>query len=264
MRGKCGPLTVDEPRARLPVMVVLSPRLSSKLPSKRLIFLVNGHRDKDAYDASRHAVVPNMINLLDEAGVDYRVFRNVLDFGCGCGRVLAGWEHYRSNIQNLHGVDINRTLVAFSQKHIPYAIVDRSTYYPPLPFKDAYFDFIYAGSVWTHLNREAAEGWAREAIRMLALGGVLMMSFHGSYYLPELRRISNDGGQNLIRHGFYMFRHGGPVHDGHNNYATFMTADYVMGSLFRDLDTVMHFPGDTRGPNPFASYQDIVVLRKSV
>jgi SAM-dependent methyltransferase len=161
--------------------------LSVPLPHEDLIFLVNGHRDREAFAISRWATVENIVSLLGEAGIDFRSFRSILDFGCGCGRVLAGWEHHLHPDVKLYGVDVNPTLVEFCKANIPFARVERSRYLPPLPdFSGDPFDFVYAASVFTHLDLKAARAWAKELHRVSRPGGIVMVSFSGSWFLPEL------------------------------------------------------------------------------
>ena len=41
-----------------------------------------------------------------------------------------------------------------------------------------------------------------------------------------------------------------------------MTSAFV-NSLFKGFDLVRIYPGLSRGPNPFASYQDIAIFRRT-
>ena len=105
--------------------------LTTPLPNEDLIYLVNGHRDVHAYDLSRHAVPYNIIELLKGCKIDIFSLRRILDFGCGCGRVLSGWEHILSHgKQELFGVDINASLVSFCVENIPFAQVDKNNLLP--------------------------------------------------------------------------------------------------------------------------------------
>lgn len=242
---------------------LLQRELSTAVPPGDLIFLVNGHRDGANYAASRGATVLNIINLLTAAGVDYRNFRSLLDFGCGCGRILAGWEHLIDGSTKLHGFDINPTLIEFCQKNIPFARTAVSSYFPPLPLADGSVDFAYAGSVWTHLSLPASMQWAGEFARLIATGGIAMVSYHGSYFAPTLAQNSKEGSQQLEERGFYLHLHGSATDtfDGSNHYATFMTSAF-MRQLFAGFEVVRIYPGVSHGPNPFASYQDIAILRR--
>jgi SAM-dependent methyltransferase len=108
--------------------------LTTPLPPEDLIFLVNGHRDRHQFALSRRASMDNIVSLLLEAGIDVEIFTSILDFGCGCGRILAGWEGVLSSSTYLAGVDINETLVAFCKSNIPFADVYLSNAYPRFDF----------------------------------------------------------------------------------------------------------------------------------
>ncbi len=107
--------------------------LSTPLPPSDLVALVVGHRDREAFDVSRRASVDAMIASLTSAGIDHTAFRSILDFGCGCGRVLAGWEGQLQSGTALFGCDLNARLVEFCQSNVKFAEIVACSYYPPLP-----------------------------------------------------------------------------------------------------------------------------------
>lgn len=247
----------------IPATELLERELTTAVPPDDLIFLVTGHRDRANYSVSRVWNVINIINLLFGAGVDYRRFRSILDFGCGCGRILAGWEHLIGDNTKLQGFDINRELIKFCQANIPFAQTATCSYFPPLPLADSSFDFGYAASVWTHLSLPAAMQWAGEFARIIKPTGIALVSYHGSYFAPVLAQNSKEGSQQLEEKGFYIHLHGSASDsfEGSNNYATFMTSAFFR-QLFSGFDILRIYPGVSHGPNPFASYQDIAVLRR--
>jgi SAM-dependent methyltransferase len=238
--------------------------LSTPLPDEEMIFLVNGHRDKGEFAISRVAVIDNIIALLDEAGIDYQRFKSILDFGCGCGRALAGWEWKLPPQAQLFGIDINQTLIDFCKRNIPFAQSALSRYLPPIEFQDASIDFLYAASVFTHMKLHAAMAWAGELARVVEPNAIMMMSYHGAYFAPQVAQLSKEGSRQLEEHGFYCHLHvrSDTTWEGSNHYATFMTSAFV-NSLFKGFDLVRIYPGLSRGPNPFASYQDIAIFRRT-
>src|SRR5262249_40439509 len=172
--------------------------LSTPLPDPELIFLVNGHRDKQQFAISRRATVTNIIELLSEAGIDYRNFESIMDFGCGCGRILAGWEGLLSDHTALVGCDINPKLIEFCTANIPFARTFISDFLPPINnVADAQFDFVYVASVFTHLTLPAARAWANELARVIKTNGILMVSYSGGYYEPILAKLSKRGLREL-------------------------------------------------------------------
>jgi SAM-dependent methyltransferase len=194
----------------------------------------------------------------------YSGFGSILDFGCGCGRVLAGWEGRLSPETRLLGCDINPLLVNFCQKNISHAEIVQSSYYPPLPFRDGQFDFIYAASVYTHLSLPAMLQWTGEIARILRPDGVAMITTHGSYFVPQLERTSKRGSSLLAEKGYHVELLGSPedTWEGSNNYGTFVSPDFLR-RLFIGFELVRIFPGISFGYNHFSGHQDISIFRRS-
>jgi SAM-dependent methyltransferase len=232
--------------------------LSTPLPSDELMFAVSAHAQRDAWAVSRSAAVDAINAMLDSAGVTPR--KHILDFGCGCGRILAGWEG-RLNGASLYGVDINPALVEFCRGAIPFAHVSRCGGRPPLDFSPETFDLVYAASVFTHMSREGALQWAGEMARIIKPGGILLMSFHGRHYESTLAELSLSGLDELHRLGFYVYCHDKANAEGSNDYSTFMTVNSATG-LFFEFDLLKHFAGDMVGPTHFAAYQDRCMFRR--
>lgn len=235
--------------------------VSVQLPPDDLVFLVAGHRNVEHWGRSRRACVTEVIlPRLADLNIHPAQFRSILDFGCGCGRVLAGWEGLHGSAK-LYGVDINPQLVAFCQENIPFATVSECGRYPPLDFNEASFDFVYACSVWTHMKVSAAVQWAGEMARVIAPGGILMMSYQGSAYRGVLASITKDGSRILEEAGIYVHCHVDGASEGSNHYATFLTSDFVR-SVFRGFELLAIHPG-VCGPSHFAADQDIAIFRRT-
>jgi SAM-dependent methyltransferase len=240
------------------------PPIDIDVPDAELVFLVNGHRNVGEYSAGRRATALSIRDMLNENFISLDSFASILDFGCGCGRILAGWQHMLPPTTQVYGVDVNERLVAFCRENIAFAKCSVSSYLPPLNFDAGAFDFIYAASVFTHLTEEAATAWADEFSRLVRPTGIAMVSYHGSYFARSLAKLAKAGSVLLEERGIYVHQHDEDrdVWHGHNNYATFMTSLYVR-SLFRKFELVKIYPGISHGPNPFASFQDIMILRRT-
>ena len=101
----------------------------------------------------------------------------VLDFGCASGRVLRHF-HCQSGDYLLFGTDINRRNIKWIRAHLPAAILGiQNAILPPVPFADCSLDFIYAHSVFTHIN-DFEEAWLMELHRVLKPGGKVFITFH--------------------------------------------------------------------------------------
>jgi SAM-dependent methyltransferase len=232
--------------------VINGPVLATPLPDADLVLSITGHQDSEDFAESRWRCVAGLIEMLAEAGVDSRDFSSILDFGCGCGRILAGWEGLLKSKTELHGCDINEQAVRFCQENITHACVLRSNYLPPLPYTDRKFDFIYAISVYTHLTLPAMLSSTGEIARIIKPDGIVLLTIHGSSYQHTLEYHSRMGSRILADRGYYVYLHGNPEDTwlGSNNYATFATPDFIE-RIFAGFDLVAAFPG-TSHPTDFA------------
>ena len=111
----------------------------------------------------------------------------ILDWGCGCGRVLRHWSNLRGT--SVCGCDINPRMVEWCRQNLPFADVAVTEIEPPLPYADSSFDLVYAFSVLTHLPEDLQHAWIGECFRVLRPGGYLLLSTLGDYY-ASLERLS--------------------------------------------------------------------------
>ena len=67
----------------------------------------------------------------------------------------------------------------------------------------------------------------------------------------------------LTEQGYFVHLHDAPdgTFLGSNYYATFFTSEF-MRRMFGGFEVMRIYPGISHGPNPFASYQDIMIARK--
>ncbi|CAH0193632.1 class I SAM-dependent methyltransferase [Roseomonas sp. CECT 9278] len=141
----------------------------------------------------------NLCGIAKEFGVEVRNgAKSVLDWGVGCGRLV---RHFNKETDaRVTGIDIDSDNVAWCNANL------RGTFHtvglhPPTELPDAAFDLIYACSVLSHLTEPDADAWLAEIARVLAPGGLALLSFHGTSnsisYLSrrpsELRRVLAGG-----------------------------------------------------------------------
>ncbi|MDB6092724.1 MAG: hypothetical protein JWM32_286 [Verrucomicrobia bacterium] len=106
----------------------------------------------------------------------------ILDFGCGCGRVLKSFARFPHRGE-VWGSDIDPEAIAWNRGNLgDVALFDCNATVPPLAFPDAFFDFIFSVSVFTHLPEEMQLAWVAELRRVLKPGGMLIASLHGERY----------------------------------------------------------------------------------
>lgn len=120
----------------------------------------------------------NVRSALGRVGRRFDEFERVLDFGCGCGRVMR-WFEKAEDSQILLGTDIDKRAVAWCRRHLPFAKFEVNKPYPPLSHEGDAFDLILNLSTVDHLDESHQEKWIGELKRVARPGGVLLASFYG-------------------------------------------------------------------------------------
>jgi ubiquinone/menaquinone biosynthesis C-methylase UbiE len=171
--------------------------------SPGMAFLVSGQFDVlELYGNGKKGAVW-ISDLLEKNSIPFE--GRILDFGCGCGRVLRFWKE-RSEELEIHGTDYNPKLVEWCQDNLDFVNVSTNDAAPPTSYTEDYFDIVYAISVFTHLSEEMQAPWLKELIRITKPGGHIIITVHGrsrtDVLTPELRdRYMN--GELVIRGGSY-------------------------------------------------------------
>jgi SAM-dependent methyltransferase len=114
---------------------------------------------------------------LEEAG-------SLLDFGCGCGRIMRNWKDLPGD---LHGSDYNPHLLRWCADHLSFAKFRMNDSEPPLPYADDSFDLLYSISIFTHLDEPLQVPWMRELARVVRPGGLILVTVSGEQRLRSVR-----------------------------------------------------------------------------
>lgn len=197
----------------------------------------------------------------------------VLDFGCGCGRLLRFLPMAGRPLDAV-GADVNRDFVDWCDREISGASAIRSGELPPLDLEPGSFDLIYALSVFSHLDAEHAVGWMSEFDRLLAPGGTAVITTHGypalriiagSEVHQQMFRLTPDDVSQLERtigaEGFAHVPYTADVVElaqaGKTYGNAFIAGEHALTTwAVGSLRPVRHVPGGLRG------WQDIVVFSK--
>lgn len=112
--------------------------------------------------------------------LDGRPPSSLLDWGCGCGRLLS---LIRLAVQpvDLAGCDVDSEAIRWCREHLPGPDYEVSGFEPPLPYEDGRFDVIIGYSVMTHLAGDLQLRWLADLRRVLAPGGILVLTTHGEW-----------------------------------------------------------------------------------
>lgn len=214
------------------------------LPPARLRFHVAGSSDRSSFVS----IGANAARQLMEAAARHRApatINDVLDFGCGCGRIARHLPAMR-----MTGIDVDARSIGWCAKHLAgdWRVIAHD---PPTALPSSAFDLVYAVSVFTHLAETRQRAWIAELHRLLRDGGLLVVTTLG----PELvwSRPDLDAAQHerLAAHGFVF----APGAASFNEDSSFQSRSYLE----------RQWPGFTlleHATHGLASYQDLSVFAK--
>ena len=101
---------------------------------------------------------------------------------------------------------------------------------PHLPFEDRHFGFVYAGSVFTHID-DLADAWFAELRRILRPGGKLFMTVHLKNDIALLSdKYRHSGLARLLR--------------SHPEYDEYVRSDFDMFTIGRSSESYVFYDLD--------------------
>ena len=208
------------------------------LPPHGLTNLVTGNKwEADFFDSGKLQMA-QMINILRKNGINLAELHSILDFGCGCGRLIRHLSTLSTNgAQKLYCTDYNDELIEWCKDNLHFAEFDTNALSPPLKYGDSSFDFIFARSVFTHLSGDLQVAWINELRRILRTGGLLYFSIHGDRKAHELTNVDKE----LFRAGKLVIKN--PNSSGMNKCAAYESKDYVIEKLLGGFELVDFIPG---------------------
>jgi SAM-dependent methyltransferase len=228
---------------------------------------VAGTDDLEWFHASGRMTCDAYETALASAGRTLQEFGNVLDFGCGVGRVLR-WLQASMPQARFAGAEIDEDAIGWIRDHYPGVEVAAITNngLPPLLFEDGRFDLVLAYSVFTHLDAQYQDAWLSELHRLVRPGGMLLLSISGPRMLEHTLTKSAHANLADLRRQLDVFTSEGILHwrgDGWEQYfpayyhTTFHSHPYIRDRWSRWF-TVLGIDSDTPPQMP----QDIVILRR--
>ena len=226
------------------------------LPPAQLIFLVQGTTNVREFLTDGRGTAQGILDVLHGSGIDIGSSMRILDFGCGCGRVirhLHGMSGARFN-----GSDYNPELIEWCQRNLRFGQFDVNGVSPRLVYEKEQFDLVYALSVFTHLPEVLQSAWMSELSRVLKPRGHLLMSTHGESFVPYM----SEEDRRKFRSGGLVVREQGAV--GSNAFFAAHPPEYVKTHLPPDLAIVSFVPETRRRGEPPSRlcWQDGYVLVK--
>lgn len=237
------------------------------LPPADLVARVTGSEDLDWFRHSGGLSLNDWERSLGGIARSLDQFSQIVDYGCGCGRVL---RHLRPRLrpdQTIHAMDVDAEAINWVRQNIDGVEAHVLSPLPPTPVDGASIDLVLNHSVFTHLTEEVQYLWLDEIARILRQNGLAVLTFHGrnvweSYraHLVEVGRTDEEAHINrrLERYGFHYI-------GGRTTYEDVLPEYY--GSSFQTIDYVerewqRHFTIKAWYTKAALAHQDIVVLER--
>ncbi len=223
--------------------------LDMPIPPSLLRYWVAGSDDLGWFLESGQLGIKALHDILTPYGIQLANFTRILDFGCGCARVLRHLP--AATTAKIDGTDSNADAIHWCADNLTIAQFAVNALEPPLAYPDQTFDLIYAFSVFTHLTGDLQQAWIEELHRCLKPGGFLVMSTHGNYYLPHLNpqeQIAYHGGALVVHH---------QEHFGENVCSAFQAQAHVRRLVQSKFTAVSFIPEGALGNR----YQDLYLLQ---
>jgi tetratricopeptide (TPR) repeat protein len=162
-------------------------RWNLAIPPKELMFVFS--ESEEYYLNSGEVQISILQETLEKAGYFIQSGSHILDFGCASGRMIRHLEKFSENCE-IWGTDISGDCITWCQQNLsPPFHFFMGTTHPHLPFEDGYFDLIYAGSVFTHID-DLADAWFLELRRILKPGGMAYVTIQEQHLINTVKEFS--------------------------------------------------------------------------
>jgi ubiquinone/menaquinone biosynthesis C-methylase UbiE len=178
---------------------------------------------------------------------------NILDWGCGPGRIIRHLPAIMGGNCAYYGTDYNAKSIAWCSKNLPGINFNNNSLEPVLPYADNFFDIIYGISIFTHLSEEMHYGWYSELHRILKPHGIFLFTTQGDTFRVKL------SSAELIRYNAGMPVIRGHVREGHRTFSAFQPPAFV-NQLVKNSEILEHI--ETRPEKGRWLPQDVWIIRK--
>jgi len=202
----------------------------------------------------------------------------VLEIGCGCGRMAIPLTRYLSGGGRYVGFDVVKDSIVWCRTHLTkmfpnfefhYSDIYNLRYNPlgkkparefQFPFRDQTFDFVLLISVFTHLLPNDLEHYFKEISRLVKKGGKVFMTF---FLLNAQQKRLAEAGHNQIV--FLPYDQGVMVRDIRVPESAIAYDDGLVKAQIRKAGLVLREPvhyGTWSGRDNGVSFQDLIIAFK--
>jgi SAM-dependent methyltransferase len=216
------------------------------------------------FESGRRSVENNR-SALAGIGRSFEDYEHILDFGCGCGRILTWLEPLAELGPKLYATDTDCDAVAWVRENLRFAEASVNDPLPPTSYADGQFDLIYNHSVFTHLDEARQDAWLMELRRITRIGAHLLLTVHGEHAFARYETaMVNNGGEAVSEretysgHGLLFMSDQGWRDRGFADWygTTYHTTRYIFSHWARWFRIRAYLPQGALG------FQDLVVLER--
>jgi ubiquinone/menaquinone biosynthesis C-methylase UbiE len=179
---------------------------------------------------------------------------NILDWGCGPGRIIRHLPGFLPDSCEFYGTDYNAKYIKWCRDNLEGICFKTNQLVPPLDFDDQSMDVIYGISIFTHLSEEMHFAWFNELMRVLKPRGILFITLQGKAFIEKLdakEKTLFDNGQLVIK---------AKTKEGHRTYAAFQPEAFVR-KMAGSNEMADHIPGKIKDG---MFEQDVWIIRKTI
>lgn len=213
------------------------------------------HADANVFLRSGKHHADLIRDLLEQDGTSPEQLDAILDFGCGCGRVLRHWASL-SHVE-VFGCDVNTKMIEWCRANLPFVEASVTSAEPPLPYERSSIDLVYAFSVFTHLTEAAQKSWMEECFRVLKLGGYLLLSTLGEHY-AALDRLTASERESFEKGNLVVLYESS---SGTSLCSAYHPPEYVRSELAGAFDFVSFLPAADDGRHDLHLFQKPALTR---
>lgn len=211
------------------------------LPPAELRYRVSSSPDAQNFINIGKKCADDIQSALRHVGRDLSEFMRILDFGCGCGRTLVHLKEL-ATCARFDGIDIDKAAIEWCKENLHFASFKVGEASPPTDYTPDSFDFIYAISVFTHLDEDYQFRWLEELRRIAKAGGVVLLTVDSSL-VGEKDFVFQKSYEDGLFPAWYQ--------------NAFHSEKYVAENFGKYFEVMAYLP---KGMN---EHQDVVMLRKS-
>jgi SAM-dependent methyltransferase len=245
--------------------------LAPPLPPEELRCLVGAGADVNDFLSSGATLFLAVDKL-----AELKKSRAILDFGCGCGRLLRFLSQYTRQA-DMVGVDIEPRQIQWASCNLDFASFAVAQKLPPLSFPGRRFDTVVALSVFSHLPESRHKSWMEEFARIVAPGGHVIVTTLGQGSIEAalggtadfaILQITDEefsvARREFLEEGFSFVVQ--PTHPLADYGIAFSSKDWIQHCWGRHFSVIAHIPGWLGGSKgqvgPFWLWQDGYLLRR--